>query len=465
MNDDQFNQLAKDILSSMYGFIAVDSEGKIAYIGRGYADALGLTQEECIGHQVEELIPNTRMHIVLRNKKAEIGRFMLPNFSGPGSICNRMLIYRNGKPAPDNIAGAMAFSLIASKSDTTLLTKELNDLHRQIDMYQNHIAQIYQASYEPEEILGSSRAMREVKDLIARTAASSVTVCILGETGTGKELVANAIHKMSRRADKPFVKINCAAIPKDLMESELFGYEPGAFTSASRRGKLGKFELANHGTLLLDEIGELSPDLQVKLLRVLQAGEVERVGGTSPIPIDVRVICSTNRDLPQMVRDGTFRADLYYRINTMEILVPPLRERREDIPELVAHFTEEARDRNGLVITGISDEAVQTLMAHDWPGNVRELEHAIERACVLCGRGQLEPRHFNSITAVSPFVSSSDKKEITAPSLRDKTGSLEKESILQALDACHGNKRAAAEMLGITRTTLYSKLKKYDIAL
>jgi transcriptional regulator with PAS, ATPase and Fis domain len=332
-------------------------------------------------------------------------------------------------------------------------------------MYQNHIAQIYQAVHEPQEILGTSFAMREVKDLISRTASASVAVCILGETGTGKELVANAIHQMSRRADKPFVKINCAAIPKDLMESELFGYEPGAFTNASRRGKLGKFELANHGTLLLDEIGELSPELQVKLLRVLQAGEVERVGGTSPIPIDVRVLCSTNRYLPQMVREGTFRADLYYRINTMEITVPPLRDRREDIPQLANHFTEEASTRNGLVITGISDAAVEVLMEHDWPGNVRELEHAIERACVLCGRGQLEPRHFNSITR-SPISSvSSDQKENTAPSLKDKTGSLEKESILQALEACHGNKRAAAAALGITRTTLYSKLKKYDIAL
>ena len=275
--------------------------------------------------------------------------------------------------------------------------------------------------------------------------------------------MANAIHALSKRSDKPFVKINCAAIPKDLMESELFGYEPGSFTGASRQGKIGKFELANGGTLLLDEIGELPLNLQAKLLRVLQSNEIERIGGTAPIPIDVRFLCSTNRDLQEMIQEGTFRADLFYRIHTMEVPVPPLRKRLDDLPELVLNFIRKANERNDLNITGLDEQAAELLCSYPWPGNVRELEHAVERACVLCGSGTLGPEHFSVCANPKDPTLAKTASSVTASSLKTKTSSLEQRAILEALEACHGNKRAAADMLKITRATLYSKLKKYNI--
>lgn len=471
MSKNSFEQTASDILNSMYGFIAIDNSGRITFIAKSYAEDLGLTQEECVGCPVEEIVKNTRLKIVLQRKKPELGRFI--QVSGittrPGSVCSRLLIYRDGDSEKD-VVGAMAYGIITNNEhwqNYTHLSKEIDTLRRQNEMYQSHISSIYQAEYDLGEILGQSQRVHAMKDLIRRVANTNVSVCILGETGTGKELVANAIHKLSRRASKPFVKINCAAIPKDLLESELFGYEPGAFTGAAKQGKIGKFELANGGTLLLDEIGEMPMSLQAKLLRVLQAGEVERVGGTAPIPIDVRFLCSTNRDLQQMIQAGTFRADLYYRINTMEVTVPPLRERPEDIPELSAYFINKANQRNELGVTGISPEVYELLQAYSWPGNIRELEHCIERACVLRGHGWLELGEFATLagsSAPAPVSPPPEKPAATPASLRSKTSTIEAEMIRQTLQECRGNKKAAAEKLKITRATLYSKLKKYNIS-
>ena len=470
MSQDTFEQIARNIFNSMYGFISVDNDGIITFISESYANNLGRTQDECIGQPVDEIIPNTRLKLVLQRKKPELGRYTKTvDNQKPGSICSRLLIYRDGIADDSNVVGAMAYGIITNSKgwmDYSHLAREIDVLRGQNEMYQSHLSQVYQAEYDLDEILGSSQRVQAMKTLIRRVANTAVSVCILGETGTGKELVANAIHKLSRRAAKPFIKINCAAIPKELLESELFGYEPGAFTGAARQGKIGKFELANGGTLLLDEIGEMPLNLQAKLLRVLQAGEVERVGGTAPIPIDVRFLCSTNRDLQQMIQAGTFRADLYYRINTMEITVPPLRERPEDIPDLAAFFVEKANRRNDLAITGISPQVYGLLRTYSWPGNIRELEHSIERACVLRGQGMLECAQFASLTgdpAAPMNTPAAQPDRPDAASLRSKTSSMELEMIRQALDECRGNKKAAAEKLGITRATLYSKLKKYGI--
>lgn len=458
MNEHEFNQVARDILESMFSFVSVDADGIITYISHDYSAAQGFDQKSCIGRPVEEIIPNSRLRLVIQRKKAELGKYMIADGSKSGSICNRLLIYRDGVRDPQNVVGSMGFGIITGSQSMETLTKELDELRHQNSLYQSHLAQIYQANRNMDEILGQSEVVQSMKSLIRRVANTAVSVCILGETGTGKELVANAIHKLSKRASKPFVKVNCAAIPKDLMESELFGYEPGSFTGASKQGKLGKFELANEGTLLLDEIGELPLNLQAKLLRVLQSNEVERIGGIEPIPINVRIICSTNRNLQEMTNEGLFRADLYYRINTMEISVPPLRERPEDISNLANHFIDKANQRNDLSISGLSPEAVQLLSSYSWPGNIRELEHSIERACVLCESGVLECKHF------ALCGKATERLETTSNSLlRSKTNSTEQKAILDALEACGGNKKAAAEMLGITRATLYSKLKKYDI--
>lgn len=458
MVEHEFNQMARDILESMFGFVAVDTSGVITYISRDYAASLGFTQEDCIGCPVEKIIPNSRLRLVIQRKKAEFGKYMIADGAMTGSICNRLLIYRDGIESPQNIVGSMGFGIITDSHSTETLTKELDELRQQNRLYQSHLAQVYQANRSMDEILGQSEAVQSMKSLIRRVANTAVSVCILGETGVGKELVANAIHKLSKRASKPFVKVNCAAIPKDLMESELFGYEPGSFTGASKQGKLGKFELANEGSLLLDEIGELPLNLQAKLLRVLQSNEIERIGGVAPIPINVRIICSTNRNLQEMSDKGLFRTDLYYRINTMEISVPPLRERPEDIPGLANYFIDKANHRNDLSISGLSSEAVQLLLSYSWPGNIRELEHSIERACVLCESGVLECKHF------ALHEKEAKQPEPTNNSLlRSKTNITEQKAILDALGVCRGNKTATAEMLGITRATLYSKLRKYNI--
>lgn len=467
MDKDAFIQLAQDILDSMIGFIAVDNDGLVTYIGRAYAKSLGRTQEECVGRSVEEIIPNTRMNIVLQRGKEEHARYMratgVPE-GEIGTVCSRVFIYREGTPKKENIVGAMAYALFSQRSpdsDMQRLNQELSALRQQNDLYLSHLSEIYQATYNLDEILGVSDAVQQLKEMIRIVANTSASVCILGETGTGKELVANAIHKLSRRTSAPFIKINCAAIPKDLLESELFGYEAGAFTGASRNGKMGKFELADTGSLLLDEIGEMPLNLQSKLLRAIQYGEIERVGGIRPIPVNIRLICSTNRNLKQMVEEKTFRADLYYRINTMEITVPPLRERPEDIPILAAHFIEKVNQRNDLNVTGINPAVYSLMEGYPWPGNIRELEHYIERACILCVDGELMPAHFAALDAVA--AASAGFSDHGTTSLHRKANEIEAKMIRNAMEQCNGNKSAAAKMLKITRATLYNKLAKYGI--
>lgn len=472
MDEKTFNRMARDILESLYYFIAIDCSERITFIGREYAEYLGYTQEELIGRPVREVIPNTRLPKVLKEGKEELGRFMsVPNHLAGrrenmriATICNRMPIYQYGDREGGEIVGVMAEGVIRDFQDTDRLHEETELLRRQNELYQSHLAQVYQVETGLNNIIGHSPAIQKLKDLIQRVAKSTITICISGETGTGKELVANAIHKLSERAEKPFVKINCAAIPKELLESELFGYEAGAFTGADRRGKAGRFELANHGTLLLDEIGEMPITLQAKLLRVLQEKEIERVGGVRPIPLDVRLVCSTNRDLYQMVRDGQFRADLYYRLNTMELYTPPLRERLEDLPELCELFIKRTNQCNGLAITGIHPDVYRLFASYEWPGNVRELEHTLERAAVLLGYGELNVCHFDFLSErIGLQRVSGEGEERCQTNLKEQKGLLEREAILRALQACHGNKSAAAKQLGIDRSVLYAKMKRYDI--
>ena len=293
-----------------------------------------------------------------------------------------------------------------------------------------------------------------------------LTVLITGETGTGKEVFADALHRSSIRRDKHFVKINCAAIPKELLESELFGYEKGAFSGASSSGKTGKFEYAAGGTILLDEIGDMPLDLQAKLLRVLQEREFERIGGLKSIPFDARVICTTNRDVVQLVKEGKFREDLYYRINVLEMYIPPLRERTEDIMELSRTFIAQINNEYELSIEGIDADTQQFLECYDWPGNVRELKHAIERACMMRGSGTLSMDDFDFfIRRISANGSSYAADRNVTKSLDLKTVKMEaeKKAIETALKITGGNKKSAANILGIERTVLYDKLKKYDM--
>ena len=306
-------------------------------------------------------------------------------------------------------------------------------------------------------IIGSSPPMQELLEMISYVAATEATVLITGESGTGKELVAAELHKNSDRHDGPFVKVNCAALAETLLESELFGHEKGAFTGADRRRE-GKFVQANGGTLFLDEIGETTQAMQVKMLRVLQEHELQRVGGEETIKVDVRILAATNRDLAAEVKAGRFREDLYYRLNVVTLFVPPLRERRRDIPLLVAHFVRKFAEKNRRTVDTVTPRCMELLVNYGWPGNVRELENAIERGVILMRGEQLSEK---SLPLPIQRQEGGETGAISAPaSLQDA----ERLLILQTLEETGGNKSEAARRLGITRKTLQNKLQRYDLS-
>lgn len=312
------------------------------------------------------------------------------------------------------------------------------------------------------QIIGRSRSMNRLLEAVKQVASSEATVLLLGESGTGKELIAEAVHRLSRRANHPLIKVNCAAIPENLLEDELFGHEKGAFTGAHSQRK-GRFERANGGTVFLDEIGDMPTSLQAKLLRVLQEREFERLGGTTTLRVDVRIIAATNRDLEEMVREGSFREDLYYRINVIPLHLPPLRERPEDIPELANHFLRSMSEKNGRRITTISRAAMKRLMAYPWPGNVRELQNSIERSVVLASGPaiQVDDLPLSALRPSRPAGDLYDQFFSVGLSLDE----FEKNLIEEGLRRSGGTQAAAARLLGLTRRTLQYRVEKYAIAM
>ena len=337
--------------------------------------------------------------------------------------------------APDELELAVARSLEHGR-----LTQENRYLRAELNR-----------EYDFAAMVGESEAMRHVYGQIEKVADSRATVLIRGESGTGKELVAHAIHYTGGRRDRPFIKINCAALSAGLLESELFGHEKGAFTGAHER-KIGRFELADTGTLLLDEISEINIELQPKLLRALQEREFERVGGACPIQVDTRIIATTNRDLEQAVHEEKFREDLFFRLNVIQVHLPPLRERKEDVPALMDHFLRRYAEENGRAVEGFSPEARKRFIAYDWPGNVRELQNAIERAVVLSSEPVLMPKHF--------LLDSPPRRKggLTAGTT---VAEMERQLIMKTLEHCDQNRTRAAKLLGISVRTLRNKLKEY----
>ena len=307
-------------------------------------------------------------------------------------------------------------------------------------------------------IIGASRPMRELFETLAMVAPSDATVLITGESVTGKELLANAVHQNSPRQGGPFVKVNCAALHENLLESELFGHEKGAFTGATETRK-GRFELAHKGTLFLDEIGDMSPTTQAKILRMLQEGEFERLGGTKTIKVDVRLVAATHRNLEKMIEEGGFRQDLFFRLSVVPLHLPPLRERPEDIPPLAEHFLKRYASKNRKDIRAFHPEALEALVAYAWPGNIRELENAIERAVILCLTEQITLRELP--TAIRQAAESSERPAVPRPGMTLRE--MEKDLIRITLQKTEGNRTRAAEILGITRQTLQNKLKEYNL--
>jgi transcriptional regulator with GAF, ATPase, and Fis domain len=313
-----------------------------------------------------------------------------------------------------------------------------------------------------DEIVGTSGALQKVFSLVSKVAPTDATVLITGETGTGKELIASAIHRQSRRSSRAFVSVNCAAIPRDLIASELFGHEKGSFTGAVQR-RLGRFELAEGGTIFLDEVGELPPGTQIALLRVLQEHEFERVGGTRSIPTNVRVIAATNRNLQEAIAAGTFRSDLFYRLNVFPIDLPPLRERREDIPLLMQYFIDRYSRKSGKNITHVSRETLELLQSYAWPGNIRELQNLIERSVILCETETFSIDESWLPHQPQPFLIAKPKDQIKLPRRLDEQ---EKNMIEEALKATRGRvfgPQGAASKLGIARSTLESKIRSLKI--
>jgi two-component system NtrC family response regulator/two-component system response regulator HydG len=318
--------------------------------------------------------------------------------------------------------------------------------------------------YRLESLVGECPEMLAAFKTVRQVAPSSSSVLLLGESGTGKELFAQALHQNSPRKDKPFIKVACSALPETLLESELFGHEKGSFTGALYT-RAGRFEMADGGTLFLDEIGDVSPTVQVKLLRFLEEREFERVGGNRTYKVDVRIVCATHRDLKKKLEEGTFREDLYYRLNVIEIHIPPLRERGEDIPVLAHHFLKRYAEANGKDVRGISDEALALLLGHRWPGNVRELENAIERAVVLASETVLTPDHFPTLRRLNGAAAATGTNgglgvAIPGSSFAD----IEREAILRTLEAVGGSTSRAASLLQISARKIQYKLKEYHEA-
>ncbi len=451
----ELDELLKMAVDSLYLSIVVDETGCIRHVGRPYAEILGVDSQDVIGQPVNKVIPNTRLLNVIKTGRQELGQIFIMKNGAP-TICNRFPIFdKKGK-----IRGALSTATFHNLDHVAALKAEVDKLRKENHLYQQQLAAFKKMPFSLDDIIGNSLSVQKIKNAIEKAAKTNLTILISGETGTGKEVFANAIHQISSRCFGSFIKVNCAAIPKDLLESELFGYSEGAFSGAAKGGKIGKFEQANNGTILLDEIGELPLALQSKLLRVIQERELERVGGTSTIKLDVRMICCTNRDLEQMVKEGSFRQDLYYRINTMELNIPPLRDRTEDIAPLCSYFTKKINRYHGCCINGISEEVLRHFLNYGWPGNVRELEHVLERACVMSASSVLDVEHFDFFL---PRIYRGGSYE-EGGTLAERKGRLEKIAIVEALETAKGNKSKAAAALKITRSQFYEKLKKYGIA-
>ena len=360
-------------------------------------------------------------------------------------------------------SGAYDYLIKPLDFEVLKLTIERASEHAGLKEENRALKEHLRSDYDIANIIGRSQPMKKLLDMMSMVAPSEATVLITGESGTGKELIARSLHFNSPRKEKPLVVVNCASIAETLLESELFGHEKGAFTGADKRRE-GRFMQANHGTIFLDEIGETSSTMQAKLLRVLQEKEVQRVGGEETIKVDVRIVAATNRNLEADVAKGRFREDLFYRLNVMNVNVPPLKERQEDIPLLAQHFLEKFADKNRKTVKGFVPLTMDMLLNYDWPGNVRELENAIERAVILLtGEHITEKQLPLNITKKYPDLSTSP---IAAAPLMDGTRSMEeieKEAILATLKASGGNKSETARRLGITRKTLHNKLKNYGL--
>ncbi|RFU65248.1 sigma 54-interacting transcriptional regulator [Peribacillus glennii] len=429
------------------GVIAVDENGIITVCNPSARKILNITNEGIIGKPVDHFLVHSRLKEVISSGKEELNKIQDEN--GVKIIANRIPIRHENS----------VFGAVCTFQELKKLQQQEQEIRKKL-MHRGHVTK-----YHEDNIVGESEIFIKAIDKAKKYAQVDSTVLLSGETGVGKEVFAQLIHRFSKRAEGPFVAVNCAAIPLNLLESELFGYVEGAFTGAKKGGKTGLFELAHQGTIFLDEIGELAESLQAQLLRVLQEGEVMRLGDERVIPIDIRVIAASNRDLGSMVDEGKFRADLYYRLDILNIMIPSLNERREDIPLLCNYFTEELKKNIQKDIAGFTNEAVEILQNYHWPGNIRQLRNIVERCIILA-----EDNFINEETVMAAggkdFLDLDMKRGGLPKTNGQYFGNLpndEHNRIVEVLKRVNGNKTEAAKILGIGRTTLWRKIKENEV--
>ncbi|MET1180804.1 sigma 54-interacting transcriptional regulator [Peribacillus simplex] len=433
---------------------AVDKTGRVVYWNEAAENTYQIKSNEIIGKNIENYfqMKDIKLYEILKSKQPIFDVYHQPRPDKHISISSSPVFDHGG-----NLIGAISVdrditATVKLNDKLSVTTSKLQDLKQQI---------INQAKNLPfSSIKGSSKIINQIKASAIKVAATDATVLILGESGVGKELFAQAIHESSSRKKRPFVPINCGAIPSPLFESEFFGYEKGSFTGAEQGGKAGKLEEANGGTLFLDELGTMPLDIQVKFLRTLQEGEIYRVGGTKAIKVDIRVIAATNSMLEEMVEKGEFREDLYYRLNVVPLHIPSLRERLEDVPELVNLFIEEFSSKYQKEIQFQSNDMIELFSSYHWPGNIRELRNFVERLVVMTDDAVLQA---NDILNILPQKAKKIAFEHATITFQDEISIIEKERIKRALEKTHGNKTLAAKELGFSRVTLYKKINKYGL--
>ncbi|KPU90584.1 hypothetical protein APR50_41605 [Variovorax paradoxus] len=446
-----FGQLAE-------GAFVVDRDSKVIWANARYLAFIGLEPDRpVVGQHISTVVPTTRMPEVV-----ETGRsipFDVIEVNNRWAVVSRFPI----KNDEQEVIGGFCFVLFDEIDPLRPMLARIQQLQSELERTRSKLNQLRRTKYEFSHFVGSSPQAAQVRRSARQVAATDSTVLLLGETGTGKEMVAQGIHAASRRARQNFIGVNVAAIPEELMEAEFFGSAPGAYTGAHPKGRTGKMMLADKGTLFLDEIGDMPMRIQVKLLRALQEREIEPIGGNTVIPLDLRVIAATSRDLRQLVETGQFRADLYYRLSVVPIQIPPLRERLEDLPELVDLLLAELCATLGMREKDVAPDALARLARFGWPGNVRELRNVLERACVVSGdASELRAEHMLLNDGARPAAVAASTATV-APARHDLHAAVnetEQKALLHALQETRGNKLLAARLLGISRSTLYNKLKQ-----
>lgn len=449
-----------EVLNSIDGLLVIDAHEKIVFMCPELLKASGyVALEEVLGKNIRDVLYHSEIYKTVKTKMRETGVMYLAE--GHVVASNDVPIFQNGK-----LLGALEYDLFQNPQEMLAFINKVQTA-KGVEHFKKMAQNPQKTKYAMDDIKGSSRMIFNLKEEIKLAARSNSTVLISGETGTGKELVAQSIHSASQRSLFEFVEINCAAVPGELFESELFGYEEGSFTGAKKGGKKGLAEVAHKGTLFLDEIDSLPLHMQAKLLRFLQEKEVLKIGGGKPTPVDVRIIAATNKDLRELVEKDEFREDLYYRLHVMDIAVGPLRQRKSDIPELVNNFMLELNESLGRsvdkhMVKRVDDEALKILMSYEWPGNIRELHNVIERAMNHCYEETLRLEHFQGILLPKGGAVTSDMFSVT-DTLAEMKEKVEVFAITRLLEQENMTLTKAADILGISRQMLHKKMKKYEL--